>query len=104
MDSKTIVVSIPSRLGQVETKRRLEDGVRHLRSQYAGKIASVEETWTGDRMDFKVAALGQSLNGRLEVLADSVKVEIDLPWLLAAFAEKIKTEIEQRGRKLLEKK
>lgn len=104
MSSKTITVSIPSRLGQAETKRRLEDGVRHLRAQYANQIASVEETWTGDHMDFKVAALGQSLTGRLDVQADSVRVEIDLPWLLAAFAEKIKTEIEQRGRKLLEKK
>jgi putative polyhydroxyalkanoate system protein len=104
MGSKTITVSIPSRLGQAETKRRLQDGVKHLRTQYANQIASVEETWTGERMDFKVAALGQSLTGRLDVLADSVRVEIDLPWLLAAFAERIKTEIEQRGRKLLEKK
>ena len=104
MTSKTITVSIPSRLGQAETKRRLEEGVRHLRTQYAGKIASVEETWTGDRMDFKVGALGQSLTGRLDVQPDSVKVEIDLPWLLAAFADKIKAEIEQRGRKLLERK
>jgi putative polyhydroxyalkanoate system protein len=104
MTSKTITVSIPSRLGQAETKRRLEEGMRHLRTQYAGKIASVEETWTGDRMDFKVGALGQSLTGRLDVQAESVKVEIDLPWLLAAFADKIKAEIEQRGRKLLERK
>jgi putative polyhydroxyalkanoate system protein len=104
MTSKTITVSIPSRVGQAETKRRLQDGVQRLRSQYASQIASVEETWTADRMDFKVNALGQSLTGRLDVLADSVKVEIDLPWLLAAFAEKIKSEIEQRGRKLLDKK
>jgi hypothetical protein len=104
MGSKTITVSIPSRLGQAETKRRLQDGVSHLRSQYANQIASVEETWTGDHMAFKVNALGQSLTGRLDVLAESVKLEIDLPWLLAAFAEKIKGEIEQRGRKLLEKK
>jgi putative polyhydroxyalkanoate system protein len=104
MTSKTITVMIPSRHGQAETKRRLEDGVRNLRTQYANQIASVEETWTGDRMDFKVAALGQSLTGRLEVLAEAVKVEMDLPWLLAAFADKIKAEVEQRGRKLLEKK
>jgi hypothetical protein len=104
MTSKTITVTIPSRVGPVETKRRLEDGVRHLRTQYASQIASVEENWTGDHMDFKVNALGQSLTGRLDVLAEAVKVEIDLPWLLAAFAEKIKGEIEQRGRKLLERK
>ena len=104
MTSKTITVNIPSRLGQVETKRRLEEGVRSLRTQYANQIASVQETWTGDHMDFKVAALGQTLTGRLDVLADSVRLEMDLPWLLAAFAEKIKGEVEQRGRKLLEKK
>jgi hypothetical protein len=104
MSSKTVVVSIPSRLGAAETKRRLQDGVRNLRTQYANQIASVEETWTDDRMAFKVAALGQTLTGRLDVQADAVRVEIDLPWLLAAFAEKIKGQVEQRGRQMLDKK
>jgi hypothetical protein len=104
MGSKTVVVTIPSRLGAAETKRRLQDGVRALRTQYANQIASLEETWTDDRMAFKVNALGQSLTGRLDVQAESVRVEIDLPWLLASFANKVKGEIERRGRILLEKK
>lgn len=104
MTSKTVVISIPSSLGQAETKRRLEAGVRNLRTQYANQVASVEETWTGDRMDFKVAALGQTLTGRLDVQAEGVRLEIDLPWLLAAFADKITREVRQRGAQLLEKK
>ena len=104
MTSKTITVSIPSRLGQAETKRRLEEGMRHLRTQYAGKIASVEETWTGDRMDFKVGAMGQTIAGHLEVMQDSVRVELVLPWILAMVAEKARGFIQKQGTLMLEKK
>jgi putative polyhydroxyalkanoate system protein len=104
MTSKTITVSIPSQLGPAETKRRLQDGVQKLRGQYAAQIASVEEHWTADHLDFKVVAVGQTLTGRLDVQQDAVRLELDLPWMLAMIAEKVKGEVEQRGRKMLEKK
>jgi putative polyhydroxyalkanoate system protein len=104
MSSKTITVTLPSHLGPAETKRRLQDGVQKLRTQFAGQIASVEETWTDDRMNFKVTAMGQTVTGRLDVQAESVRVELDLPWMLAMIADKVKAEIEKRGRLLLEKK
>ena len=46
----------------------------------------------------------QTINGRIDVEATVVKVELELPWLLAAMAEKIRPQIEQEGRKMLEEK
>jgi hypothetical protein len=44
------------------------------------------------------------LTGRLDVLADSVKIEVDLPEILAAIADKIAGRLKTEGQKLLEKK
>ena len=55
-------------------------------------------------MDFKASAFGQSITGRIDVRDSAVDLEIDLPWLFAVLAEKIKGQVQQAGQKLLEKK
>ena len=102
--SKPLVVSIPHNLGQTEAMRRLQGGMSSLKSQFGDKVASIDETWLGDRMDFRVGAMGQTVNGHLEVMEDQVRVEVQLPWILAMIAEKAKTFIQKQGTLLLEKK
>jgi hypothetical protein len=102
--SKPLVVSIPHNLGKAEAKRRLQGGLTQLKSQFGDKIASVEETWAEDQMDFRVGALGQSINGNLQVFDEQVRVEVQLPWLLAMVAEKAKNFIQKQGTLMLEKK
>jgi putative polyhydroxyalkanoate system protein len=102
--AKPLVVSIPHNLGKQEATRRLDDGVRHLKSQFGDKIASVDNSWTGDRMDFRVGTMGQTVAGHLEVMDDSVRVEVMLPWILATLAEKAKGLITRQGTLMLEKK
>jgi hypothetical protein len=48
--------------------------------------------------------MGQKLTGRLNVRDDAVQIEIDLPDMLAAIADKIKGTLKTEGQKLLEKK
>ena len=68
-------------------------------------MLSVEqETWTGDRMAFRVRALGQVAAGNVQVGERDVRLEVTLPWLLQKFAEAVQRSIEGRGRILLEKK
>ncbi len=102
--SKPLIVSIPHNLGKEEALRRLRGGVTRLKSQFGDKIASVDETWSGDRMDFRVGAMGQTVNGHLDVQQDHVRVEVQLPWILAMVAEKAKTFIQKQGTLMLEKK
>jgi hypothetical protein len=63
-----------------------------------------EETWTGDRMVFRVRALGQAASGNIDVADDHVRVEVVLPWLLQRFAQAAQTAIRDRGTLLLTKK
>ncbi len=102
--SKPLVVSIPHNLGKAEAARRLQTGVGQMKQQFSGQIASFDEQWQADRMSFKVGAMGQTVEGHLEVAEDSVRVEVQLPWILAMVAEKAKGFIQKQGTLMLEKK
>src|SRR4051812_38217918 len=104
VNTKTLSVNIPHRLAQDEARQRLQNGITDLKSKYAGKVADVAETWNGNQMNFKMTAMGQSITGRVDVLPEAVKLDIDLPWLFAMFAEKFKPQVEAEARKMLEQK
>ncbi len=102
--TKPLIVSLPHNLGKAEAMRRLQAGVAQMKSQFGGQIASFDEQWANDRMSFKVGAMGQTVEGHLEVAEDSVRVEVQLPWILAMVAEKAKGFIQKQGTLMLEKK
>jgi hypothetical protein len=102
--TKPLKVSIPHHLSREEASRRLQTGISDFRRQYAANLAQMDERWTGDHMDFKASAFGQSITVRIDVRDSAVDLEIDLPWLFAVLAEKIKGQVQQAGQKLLEKK
>ncbi len=55
-------------------------------------------------MQFRVRALGQGANGKIDIFDDHVLLEVTLPWLLAKFAEKLVPAIRKEGVLMLEKK
>jgi hypothetical protein len=105
--ARSIDVSIPHALGKEEARRRLEQGFGSLRTQMTGglgALVSFQERWAGDQLEFEGGALGQKVRGRLTVLADAVRIQVDLPEMLAALAEMVRGELVREGQKLLEKK
>jgi Putative polyhydroxyalkanoic acid system protein (PHA_gran_rgn) len=102
--SKPVIVSIPHQLGKEEALRRLQGGVGRLKTQFGDKLGSIEDTWTGDHANFRVSVLGQSVTGGLDVMENEVRVEVQLPWMLAMVAEKAKGLIQKQGTLMLEKK
>ena len=101
---KTVTITCPHRLSREEARSRIQSGIGQARAQFAGQLAGVEERWNDYRMDFRVSVLGQGLTGRVDVLAEAVRIDIDLPWVLAMLAEKIRGQVQQRATKLLGKK
>jgi hypothetical protein len=102
--SKPLIVSIPHRVGREEAVRRIRAGFDQARSRYASVLTVTEEVWSGDRLAFRVSALGQSANGTIDVADDYVQLEVTLPWLLAKVAERVTPLIRKEGTGLLEKK
>jgi hypothetical protein len=101
--SAPLVVSLPHRLGREEARRRLQAGL--TRAAASVPVLKVdEERWDGDRMTFRLHALGQAAAGHVDVEDDHVRVEVTLPWLLQRFAEAAQSAIKSRGNLLLTKR
>lgn len=101
--SAPLVVSIPHRLGREEAARRLKAGL--TRAAASVPVMHVEEErWEGDRMNFRIRALGQVAAGQVDVGEDQVRIQVVLPWLLQRFAEVAQATIRKRGQLLLTKK
>lgn len=102
--SKPLFVSIPHRLGKDEAVRRLKSGLSTARTSYGHLFKVEEESWTDDRLQFRISALAQAVSGSIDVFDDHVNLEVALPWLLAALAEKLQPLIRKEGTLMLEKK
>ena len=102
--SKPLFVSIPHHLGKDEAVRRLKSGLCTARTSYGHLFKVQEETWTSDRLQFRIIALAQAVSGSIDVFDDHVNLEVMLPWLLAAIAERIQPLIRKEGTLMLEKK
>jgi hypothetical protein len=99
-----LIVTIPHRLGQEAATTRLKSGLQAAGAKFGQFISVQEEVWTGNRLQFRLSALAQSVAGTIEVFEDHVRLEVILPWLLAAIAAKIQPLIQKEGTLLLEKK
>lgn len=102
--SKPLTVSIPHRLGRDEAVRRLKHGLERAGRDFGQIITIEQQVWNDSTLTFQVRALGQAASGNLQILDNSVLLEVTLPWLLAMLTERFLPTIEQKGRLLLEKK
>jgi putative polyhydroxyalkanoate system protein len=96
-----LTINIPHQLGRAEAKRRIQEQIQQLRQQHGAMLSKLEERWTGDRLDFTVVVLAQTLTGWAFVEDQAVRLEVELPWMLAVLAGPVKHRIEQQGRNLL---
>lgn len=101
--SAPLIVSIPHRLGREEATRRLKAGLRRAATNVP-TLQIDEEKWEGDRLVFRVRALGQVASGHLDVAEDHARLEVTLPWLLQRFAKAAQVAIRNRGNLLLTKR
>jgi hypothetical protein len=98
-----ITVTISHSLGRDEAKRRLDNGLGHIRQQPAAFVSAVDYGWTGYRLDFGMVAMWQSITGRIEVEDRLVRVELELPLLLRLLSRQIIGRIRSDGALLLDK-
>jgi hypothetical protein len=102
--AKPLTVTIPHNLGREEALHRLQSGLSTVRTRFAGHLLVRQETWTGNHLDFEVAALKQEVKGTIDVADSDVTLSVELPWIIAALAEKAKALITRQGTLMLEKK
>jgi hypothetical protein len=101
--SQPLVVNIPHTLGKDEAIRRMKSGFASVSSRVP-LLHIEEQTWTDNRLTFKIAALGQSASGTADIDDANVHIEVQLPWLMQRVAELVQSAIKSRTQILLEKK
>lgn len=98
-----VIVTIPHRLGKGEARRRLQVGLSNVHSHVSGSLVVLDDAWSGDHMEFQARLLGQSTTGSVDVADDHVRLEVQLPWVLAMVANKAKALVTRQGQLMLEK-
>jgi putative polyhydroxyalkanoate system protein len=98
-----LIVSIPHRLGRQEARRRLDSSITRLRPELGILLSELNYHWEQDTLNFIGSAMWQRISGRIEVLDDAVRVEIDLPWMMQVLRDTIARRVRGRGTALLEK-
>ena len=101
--SEPLVVTIPHKLGREKALRRVKPALSKASESFP-VLAVEQEVWSGDRMAFRVRAMGQVAVGNIQVGENDVRLEVTLPWLLHKFGQVVQKTIAGKGQILLEKK
>jgi putative polyhydroxyalkanoate system protein len=101
--SQPLIVSVPHRLGRQEARRRLDRGIGRLEGELGALLSGLNYHWHGDTLNFTASAMWQRITGRIEVLDDAVRVEIELPWVMRLLRDTIERRVRGRGIALLER-
>jgi Putative polyhydroxyalkanoic acid system protein (PHA_gran_rgn) len=103
--STPITITIPHKLGRAEARSRVEASIGNFKDKM-GKagMGKIQHAWSEDKLGFHAQAFGQNITGRIDVRDSELKIEVDLPTFLTAFADKIVCKLKKEGAVLLEKK
>ena len=99
--ARSISLTIPHKLTQAEVRSRIQKGIADAQRDHAGKFSKLEHNWNENHLNFDVGILGQTVTGAVDVNPADVVVHIELPWMLAAFADKIRPQIKAQADKML---
>ena len=96
-----IEVDLPHNLGKDEARRRIVNNVHRLTDHIPGG-AQVESGWTGDQLNLRIQAMGESVQSAIDVQETKVRVKVLLPGRLGMFSGLIQGALQKKGSVLLE--
>lgn len=93
-------VTVPHKLSREQVRERLRTHAHELAGNVPG--AQVDTSWADDnRMNLTVSAMGQKLQGAIDIEDDQVVIDLDLPFALSFVEPMIAVQIREQGQKLL---
>jgi len=95
-------VAIPHELDREVVRQRLKARSHEIADHVPGGMAEVETAWTSeDRLALTIKAMGQQLNGGIEIEERQLVIDLDLPPALSFVEPMIAGAIRQQTQKLL---
>ena len=91
-----LIVSVPHRLGREEAKRRIDTGIMRVGPELGAIVNALDYHWQADTLHLSAQAMWQTITGRVAVLDEAVRVEIDLPWLMRLIGDTVGKQVRER--------
>ncbi|MFB0612767.1 polyhydroxyalkanoic acid system family protein [Aurantiacibacter poecillastricola] len=96
-------IAIPHDLGREEVRKRLADNSHKIGESIPGGMAQITTNWPSeDRMAMSINAMGQVLQGHIDVEDKQVVVHMLLPPALGFLQPMIEAAIRDQGQRMLE--
>ncbi|KMO39071.1 polyhydroxyalkanoic acid synthase [Methylobacterium variabile] len=100
--AKPLIVVVPHALGRIEARRRIAARLAQGQDMIpSAGFNMADPTWSDDRLSFLVTALGQTVDGDVDVEDACVRVKLRMPLLLSVFSGNVRSVIAQQGERLL---
>lgn len=97
----SIEMSIPHKLSQQEARRRIQELLPKMKSDYADQIKDLQEEWNDNTGRFSFSIMGFAVSGTLTVNESTVDLDGNLPFAAAFFKGKIKSVIQEKAEQIL---
>ena len=97
-----IAVIVLHALTKDEALQRVKAGLERVVARYPAHLTIGEQKWSGDRLTFRVAVLGQTTTGTIDVGEREVRADVALSWLMAHQAGVAEAIIRREGAAMLE--
>ena len=78
-------------------RRKVEERIGQLLSQFGGHAQDVEHDWEGDTLRFKGKAKGLALSGSAEVTEAAIVIDAKLPLMAKMFEGKIREAVQREA-------
>ncbi|AKM06197.1 polyhydroxyalkanoic acid system family protein [Pelagerythrobacter marensis] len=97
-------VAIPHDLPRETVRERMRSRSHEIADHVPGGVAEVVTDWPSeDRMTMRISAMGQNLDGRVDIEEGQLVFEVDLPLALGFLEPMIAGAVRQQGQKLIDK-
>jgi len=95
--AKKLEIRVPHELNREEIRQRLEEALVKAREEYTATIGPIEAAWEHeDRMRILVTVMGMRFDGNIEIFAEELVVQLEVPGMAFLFATKIRDGIQAR--------
>lgn len=90
-------IAVPHNTTKENARRKVEERLGQLLSQFGGHAEDVQHEWTGDTLRFKGKAKGLALSGSAEVTEAAIIIDAKLPLLAMPFEGRIREAVQREA-------
>lgn len=90
-------IAVPHNTTKENARRKVEERLGQLLSQFGGHAEDISHEWTGDTLAFKGKAKGLSLKGTAEVTEAAVIIDAKLPLIAMPFEGRIREAVQKEA-------